>query len=90
MSVAWGQATGTAAPQGGDPGITPNRVIGEVKAIDAAAKQLIVKTDAGALVTATLNDATQFMRVAPGETNLANAANHLCRSGRGRSRDGNG
>ena len=74
MSVAWGQATGTAAPQGGDPGITPNRVIGEVKAIDAAAKQLIVKTDAGALVTATLNDATQFMRVAPGETNLANAA----------------
>lgn len=76
MTVAWGQAaaTGTAAPQGGDPGITPNRVIGEVKAIDATAKQLIVKTDAGALVTATLNDATQFMRVAPGETNLANAA----------------
>ena len=76
MTVAWGQAaaTGTAAPQGGDAGITPNRVIGEVKAIDATAKQLIVKTDAGALVTATLNDATQFLRVAPGETNLANAA----------------
>lgn len=76
MTVAWGQAaaTGTAAPQGGDGGITPNRVIGEVKAIDATAKQLIVKTDAGALVTATLNDATQFMRVAPGETNLTNAA----------------
>jgi hypothetical protein len=76
MTVAWGQAaaTGAAAPQGGDPGITPNRVIGEVKAIDPTAKQLIVKTDAGALVTATLNDATQFMRVAPGETNLANAA----------------
>lgn len=76
MGVAWGQAAATATPAapGGDPGITPNRVIGEVKAIDATAKQLIVKTDAGALVTATLNDATQFMRVAPGETNLANAA----------------
>ena len=76
MTVAWGQAagTGTAAPQGGDAGITPNRVIGEVKAIDSTSKQLIVKTDAGALVTATLNDATQFMRVAPGETNLTNAA----------------
>ncbi|HKR59677.1 MAG TPA: hypothetical protein VJS64_08070, partial [Pyrinomonadaceae bacterium] len=73
-SVAWGQAAtaGTPAPQG-DPGITPNRVIGEVKAIDAAAKQLIVKTDAGALVIATLSDSTQYMRVAPGETNLANA-----------------
>ena len=77
MSVAWGQASGTgtaAAPQGGDAGITPNRVIGEVKAIDATSKTLIVKTDAGALVTATLSDATQFMRVAPGETNLTNAA----------------
>lgn len=76
MTVVWGQAaaSSTAAPQGGDAGITPNRVIGEVKAIDATAKQLIVKTDAGALVTATLNDATQFMRVAPGETDLTNAA----------------
>jgi co-chaperonin GroES (HSP10) len=72
-SVARGQATATPTSQGGDTGITPNRVIGEVKAIDAAAKQLIVKTDAGALVTATLNEATQYMRVAPGETNLTNA-----------------
>ncbi len=75
MTVAWGQAaaTGTAAPQGGDAGITPNRVIGEVKAIDATAKQLIVKTDAGSLVTAALSDATTYMRVAPGETTLTNA-----------------
>ena len=74
MTVAWGQATATGTTaQGGDAGITPNRVIGELKAIDATSKQLIVKTDAGALVTATLNDTTQFMRVAPGETNLTNA-----------------
>ena len=74
VSVTWGQAATTApAAQGGDTGITPNRVIGEVKAIDATAKQMIVKTDAGSLVTATLSDTTQYMRVAPGETNLANA-----------------
>lgn len=72
-SIALGQAT-TPTPQSGDQSITPNRVIGEVKAIDAASKQLIVKTDGGTLVTATLNDATQYMRVAPGETNLTNAA----------------
>lgn len=72
-SPALGQATSQPAPQGGDAGITPNRVIGEVKAIDATAKQLVVKTDAGSLVTATLADTTQYMRVAPGETNITNA-----------------
>lgn len=74
-SLAWGQAAATnqPAPQGGDAGITPNRVIGEVKAIDKTAKQLVVKTDAGSLVTATLADTTQYMRVAPGETSITNA-----------------
>jgi hypothetical protein len=48
-------------------------VIGEVKAIDSRSKQLIVKTDAGSLVTATVADTTQYMRVAPGETTLTNA-----------------
>ncbi len=64
--------TPTPAPAG-DPSITPNGVIGEVKAIDAAAKQLVLKTDAGALVTAVVSDATTYMRVAPGETSLKNA-----------------
>ena len=74
-SIAFGQAaTGpSAASQTGDQSITPNRVIGEVKAIDSASKQLIVKTDAGSLVNAVLSDATTYMRVAPGETSLANA-----------------
>ncbi|HEU4479774.1 MAG TPA: hypothetical protein VFR80_14750 [Pyrinomonadaceae bacterium] len=74
-SLTWGQAAATnqPAPQGGDAGITPNRVIGEVKAIDKTAKQLVVKTDAGSLVTATLADTTQYMRVAPGETSITNA-----------------
>jgi len=66
-------ATSTAAQKTGDPSISPNRALGEVKVKDAAAKQLIIKTDAGALVTVVLNDATSYMRVAPGETTLTNA-----------------
>jgi len=66
-------ATSTAAPQAGDPSISPNRALGEVKIKDAAAKQLIIKTDAGSLVTVVLSDATSYMRVAPGETTLTNA-----------------
>jgi len=74
-SFAFGQSTAgaPAAQQTGDQSITPNRVIGEVKAIDSQSKQLIVKTDAGSLVTATVADTTQYMRVAPGETTLTNA-----------------
>src|ERR1044072_1102304 len=52
---------------------TANRVIGEVTAIDAAAKRLSVKTDAGASVSVMLNDKTAYMRLAPGEKTLANA-----------------
>ncbi len=70
------QAQTTANPatsQTGDPSISPNRALGEVKVIDAAAKQLILKTDGGSLVTVSLSDATTYMRVAPGETTLTNA-----------------
>ena len=64
----------TSAPQqAGDSGITPNGAIGEVKVIDAVAKQLIVKTDAGSLVTVSLGDKTVYMRLAPGEKTLTNA-----------------
>jgi co-chaperonin GroES (HSP10) len=56
-----------------DPGIMPSGVIGEVKAIDAATKQMTLKTDAGATVTVALNDATSYLRLPPGETTKANA-----------------
>jgi hypothetical protein len=61
------------AQQAGDPGITPNGAIGEVKVIDNGAKQLIVKTDAGSLVTVVLSEKTIYMRLAPGEKTLTNA-----------------
>lgn len=76
-SSASAQQTTPATPasaQAGDPGITPNGAIGEVKVIDSPAKQLIIKTDAGSLVTVALGDKTVFMRLAPGEKTLTNAA----------------
>jgi len=66
-------ATSTATPKTGDPSISPNRALGEVKVKDAAVKQLIIKTDASSLVTVVLSDSTSYMRVAPGETTLTNA-----------------
>ena len=59
--------------QSADPAITPNGAIGEVKLIDAAAKQITIKTDAGSVVNVVISDATAYMRVAPGETTLTNA-----------------
>lgn len=75
-SLANAQATPppTAPAQTGDPNITLNSVIGEVKAIDATARQLTVKTDAGSVVTAIVSDTTIYLRVAPGEKDLTNAA----------------
>ena len=76
-SSAHAQTNPTPAPSpaqpAGDPGITPNGAIGEVKVIDNAGKQLIVKTDAGSLVTVALVDKTVYMRLAPGEKTLTNA-----------------
>jgi hypothetical protein len=60
-------------PQGGDPNITTKYAIGEVKTIDIAAKQLIIKTDAGSTVTVSLNDKTTYKKLAPGEQTLTNA-----------------
>lgn len=48
-------------------------VIGEVKAIDSAANQMVVRADSGVLFNVTLSDKTQYLRVAPGETSLAKA-----------------
>lgn len=63
----------TLLVQGSDPNITAKHAIGEVKAIDAAAKQMTIKTDAGSTVQVSLSDKTTYKRLAPGETSLTNA-----------------
>jgi hypothetical protein len=56
------------------PAAKLDRVIGEVTAIDAGAKQLAVKSDAGAAVTANLDDKTLYLSIPPGEKDLKKAA----------------
>ena len=58
----------------GDPNIAAKHAIGEIKSIDAAAKQLTIKTDAGSMVSVSLNDKTTYKKLNPGEQSLTNAA----------------
>jgi hypothetical protein len=50
-----------------------NNVLGDVVAVDAASKQIFVKTDAGAVVVVTVSDATKIFKNPPGETKLDKA-----------------
>src|SRR6266542_3017916 len=63
---AFGQTPSASPAVGG--------VIGEVKAIDATVKQMIVRGDSGVIVTINLSDKTQYKRMAPGEKTLTGAA----------------
>jgi hypothetical protein len=58
----------------GDPNIAAKHAIGEIKSIDAAAKQLTIKTDAGSMVSVSLSDKTTYKKLNPGEQSLTNAA----------------
>jgi hypothetical protein len=66
-------ASHAAQAQATDPAITDKHAIGEVKNIDAAAKQLTIQTDAGSMVTVSLTDKTTYKRLAPGEQSLTTA-----------------
>ncbi len=48
--------------------------LGVVTKIDAMARQIVLKSDAGAEITVSLQPAASFRRVAPGETDLRNAS----------------
>ncbi len=65
--------TSATLAQAGDPNIAAKYAIGEIKSIDAATKQLTIKTDAGSMVTISLNDKTTYKKLAPGEKSLTNA-----------------
>ena len=51
-----------------------DRVIGEVMAIDAAGKRISLKSDAGAVTAATVDESTSYLRIPPGEKDLKKAA----------------
>src|SRR5262249_34867389 len=50
------------------------RPIGVILAIDPAAKRVTIKTDSGPEMTIVFDEATRFLRVAPGAKDLENAA----------------
>ena len=52
----------------------PARVIGAVTSIDANGKKLGIKPDSGSISTVNVDDKTVYLRVAPGEKSLKNAA----------------
>jgi hypothetical protein len=72
-SRIFAQPTPPATGQASDPSVNAAGAIGEIKVIDPAAKQLIIKTDAGSLITVALSDAIPYRRLAPGEKTLTNA-----------------
>jgi hypothetical protein len=60
-------------PQGGETAAARparQRLIGEVTAVDAAAKQLTVRADSGETATVTTTEQTTYLRMPPGETSL--------------------
>lgn len=56
-----------------DPGIKPTLVTGKVSEINASAGQITIKTAAGAVVVANVNEKTTYQRMPPGETDRAKA-----------------
>ncbi len=73
LGLGFSASAQTPSPSPTAPAVSG--VIGEVKAIDSGAKQMIVRADSGVLFTVNLSDKTQYKRMAVGEKTLTNAAN---------------
>ena len=66
-SALWAQTPGSS------PAAQITGVIGEVKAIDAASNQMMVRADSGVIATVGINEKTQYKRMAPDAKTLAGA-----------------
>lgn len=67
VPLASAQAPNPASSPPSDVAITPLSVMGVVTSFTPETRQVTVKTNAGNEVVVTLNDATEFMRIPPGE-----------------------
>jgi len=72
-SIGFGGAVYGQTPSASPATSAVTGVIGEVKAIDAAAKQMVVRDDKGVIFDINLSDKTQYKRMAPGEKTLTSA-----------------
>jgi hypothetical protein len=61
------------SPQQDDPSIKATTVFGNVSEINAAAGQITIKTAAGSVVVANVNEKTTYQRMPPGETDRSKA-----------------
>ena len=59
--------------QGDDPSIKATTVFGKVSEINASAGQITIKTAAGSVVVANVNEKTTYQRMPPGETDRSKA-----------------
>jgi preprotein translocase subunit YajC len=73
-SIGFGGAVYGQTPSASPATSAVSGVIGEVKAIDAAARQIVVRDDKGVIFTVNLSDKTQYKRMAPGERTMTSAA----------------
>jgi co-chaperonin GroES (HSP10) len=74
VMLALGALGQTASAQTSDPAITATQVFGKVTEINASAGIVTLKTAAGSVVAASVNEKTTYQRVPPGETDLKKAA----------------
>src|SRR6266852_3185815 len=63
--------TPSASPAQTAPAIVS--LVGEVKAIDTTAKQIVIRDDSGVISTVNISDKTQYKRLPPGEKTLTKA-----------------
>ncbi|HEX8844408.1 MAG TPA: hypothetical protein VF791_07180 [Pyrinomonadaceae bacterium] len=75
LTAAQTPAQDTSSTAGGaTTRVKQEQLIGEVTAIDAATGQVTLKTDAGKIIYVSINEQTSYLRIAPGEKSLTNAA----------------
>src|SRR5213080_1769284 len=72
-SIGFGGAVYGQTPSASPATSAVSGVIGEVKALDAAAKQMVVRDDKGVIFNINLSGKTQYKRMAPGERTMAKA-----------------
>src|SRR5256714_110920 len=63
----------SSAGQSADPAIKATQVFGKVSEINASAGQITIKTAAGSIVIANVNEKTTYDRMPPGETDRSKA-----------------
>jgi hypothetical protein len=73
LAGALSQAQPTSSSQSTDPAIKATTVFGKVSEINASAGQITIKTAAGSVVVASVNEKTAYERMPPGETDRTKA-----------------